>query len=75
MTKTFPAFPQYLVQINEDMLCFEFRIWVIRICLAQASLRVAFAADALKTVRASSFEFTKIDCANKFVTSRGYIFK
>jgi hypothetical protein len=26
-------------------------------CLAQASLRVVFAADALKTARASDFEF------------------
>jgi len=60
MTKTFPASLQYLFETLEDILCFEFGIWVIRICFG---------------FRASSFGFTKIDYANNFVTSMGYLFK
>jgi len=32
MTKTFPELMQYLFQTFQDILCFEFRIWSIRIC-------------------------------------------
>jgi hypothetical protein len=44
MTKTFPALLQYLFEALEDIPCFEFGIWVIRICFG---------------FRASSFGFTK----------------
>jgi len=44
MTKTFPALLQYLFETFEDILCFEFGTWVIRICFG---------------FRASSFGFTK----------------
>jgi hypothetical protein len=85
MTKTFPALLQYLFETLEDILCFEFGIWVIRICFGLPCPPWRFGPPRRTTkpviqVWARDFvlrvsDLPKIDYANKFVTSGGYLFK
>ena len=66
MTKTFQPICRYLSEISlRCAFVFEICASVIRICFG-------FAADALRTVRASSFEFTKIVQLKRATTSDGY---